>query len=304
VVSIVDRPAAPTWALELAGASAGDFARPRRPDVVSAFTGSEFCLAAVRVAGVDRITPADFQARTRAAYAAIARELQRLPAVHPVRFWNFVPDIHAPGVGEPDRYMLFNEARFDAYCAWFGGPDAFAARLPTASAVGHDGDDLEIFCLAATRAGTPVENPRQRPAYRYSRRFGPRPPCFSRAVHLPEAVGVRSLLLVAGTSSVCGEESMHIGALDAQIAETVDNLTAVVRAAGGAGREPPSSAEAAAARRRFRELRIYCTDERFFDTCLAAVGERFPGVERVELARAVLCRRELMVEFEGLAVLE
>ena len=79
---------------------------------------------------------------------------------HPARFWNFIPDIGAPMVDGLDRYMVFNAGRHDAYSDQCGA-------LGTASAVGIKGSDLSIHCLALEEPGTPVENPRQTPAWQY-----------------------------------------------------------------------------------------------------------------------------------------
>ena len=53
--------------------------------------------------------------------------------------------------------------------------------LGTASAVGITGSDLFIHCLALERPGTPVENPRQTPAWQYFSPVRSAAPCFSRA---------------------------------------------------------------------------------------------------------------------------
>jgi hypothetical protein len=284
VVSIAERLTAPAWAFRLAGGRPGNVPETGPGESVETLSGAEFALTCGRVAGAGAMEPGEFGARVRELYDALAEAVERLPAANAVRFWNFLPDIHAPAGDGLDRYMIFNRARFDAYSARFGGPESFPSRLPTASAVGHAGADFSAFCLSSVHAGVPVENPRQRPAWRYSRRFGPRPPCFSRATIVPSGGG--RLLLAAGTSSVRGEESMHAGDLDGQIEETVENLTAL------------------SPRGNYRELRIYCTQERYFERCRAAVAQQFPGVERIEPAVAELCRRELLVEIEGLAVLE
>ena len=115
-------------------------------------------------------------AARRAAAAASGR--------HPVRFWNFVPGIHADMGDGLDRYMVFNAGRFAAFCDWFGPAATFNRHVPTASAVGIAQRRRSSSTRSATlEAGVPVENPRQMPAYSYSRRYGPLPPCFARATH-------------------------------------------------------------------------------------------------------------------------
>jgi chorismate lyase/3-hydroxybenzoate synthase len=235
-----------------------------------------------------------FQQAVMDAFAAVFDQLGPAGAVHPVRFWAFVPDIHAQLEPDLDRYMVFNAARFAAFSAWYGGRDAFPRTLATASAVGTSGADLVLHCLAADAAGQPVENPRQVPAYRYSRRFGPMPPCFARAT-VVRPRGAASLLMVGGTASIRGEESMHETDLAAQVDETLANLASVV-AAAWSGRT-----EGRAALSRYRHLRAYHRREADRAEVEGRLRSAFPTLERLELLSAELCRAELLVEVEGLA---
>jgi len=235
-----------------------------------------------------------FQQAVMDAFAAVFDQLGPAGAVHPVRFWAFVPDIHAQLEPDLDRYMVFNAARFAAFSAWYGGRDAFPRALATASAVGTSGGDLVLHCLAADAAGQPVENPRQVPAYRYSRRFGPMPPCFARAT-VVRPRGAAPLLMVGGTASIRGEESMHETDLAAQMDETLANLASVV---GAAWSERP---EASAALARYRHLRAYHRREADRREVEMRMRCAFPGLQRLELLSAELCRVELLVEVEGLA---
>src|SRR5260221_165545 len=127
-------------------------------------------------------------------------------------------------------------------------PAAFPRALASASAVGTSRGDVVVHCLAAEAAGQPVESPRQVPAYRYSRRFGPMPPCFARAT-VVRPRGAAPLLMVGGTASIRGEESMHETDLAAQMDETLANLASVV---GAAWSEGPAASAALA---RYRHLR-------------------------------------------------
>src|SRR5258708_39506048 len=147
-----------------------------------------------------------------------------------------------------DRYMVFNAGRFHGYAQWLCASNEFRRLLPTASAVGIISDDLVVYCLASDTRGTPVENPRQKPAYKYSRRYGPMPPCFSRAT-IANVNGQRRLL-VGGTASIVGEDSMHLDDVDAQLEETLKNLEALIDAAA----ERP---EAGTALSRLLDLRVY-----------------------------------------------
>ena len=63
-------------------------------------------------------------------YRALAESL-RASGHHPVRFWNFVPGIHADMGGGLDRYMVFNAGRYAAFLEWFGQAALFTRTVPT-----------------------------------------------------------------------------------------------------------------------------------------------------------------------------
>jgi chorismate lyase / 3-hydroxybenzoate synthase len=243
-------------------------------------------------------------------YRAIAESL-RASGHYPVRFWNFVPGIHADMGGGLDRYMVFNAGRYAAFEEWFGQAALFTRTVPTASAVGIGSGSLAVHALGGRAAGLPVENPRQVPAYRYSARYGPIPPCFARGTivrGLPVRPADRAnapLLLVGGTASIVGESSLHARDARQQALETFENLAELVAAArrqiGGADvarHEAPRAAFDA-----FTELRVYVVRDNDAPLLREMVTERFGRTARIEFAQADLCRRELLVEIEGLATL-
>src|SRR5688572_13037788 len=116
--------------------------------------------AATRIGNAVHLEAEELRANVASAYRAVIGSLMKIGR-YPVRFWNFIPDIGAPMVDGLDRYMVFNAGRYDAYSDQVGA-------LGTASAVGIRGSDLFIHCLALDERGTPVENPRQTPAWQYS----------------------------------------------------------------------------------------------------------------------------------------
>lgn len=251
-------------------------------------------IATVVIPDAVSLTKSELAAAVARAYGSLHDQLvgAGLPPVFPIRFWSFIPDIHSDMGDGLDRYMAFNSGRFAAYEKWFGSPDSFNQTLATGTAVGVEGSDLTISCLAASAPGSPVENPRQTPSYRYSRRFGPLPPCFARAtlvtrIHAGQPV---KHLLVGGTSSVRGEESMHAD-LELQTRETLDNLAALTAAAMN------HASQDHAFLRHFHHLRVYHAPNqlaRLRPLILRAFPQVIP-----EFFPAKICRRELMVEIEG-----
>lgn len=280
----------PAWVRELLGIGAVTCEAGVRSQ-----ESADFRLASVRIPAADAMDGPALAHAAEQAYLALRSALQQPMAWHPLRIWNFVPGILADGGGGMDRYMRFNAGRYRAFTEWFGGAKVFDRSLPTASAVGHDGTELVVHVLAAREAGRAIANPRQVDPHRYSKRFGPLPPCFARAVRVCRP-GSSDLLMVGGTSSVRGEDSVHVGDLQMQLAETLENLAALSRQAFGPSDNPSDNPLD-----RFRKLRVYHFRKEDLRPLGQAVGQAFPHISDIEWVRAELCRSDLLVEIEGLA---
>ena len=150
---------------------------------------------------------------------------------------------------------------------------------------------LQVYWLAAREPGTPLENPRQVSAYRYPREYGPQSPTFARALLPPSP---RVPLLLSGTASIVGHASQHADSLRAQLDETLTNLDSLL----GAAREraPTLSPHLDGTSR----LKVYVRDAADADAVAAQLearlGTRVPWL----MLHADVCRRELLVEIEGM----
>ena len=284
-------PAPAAWVRALLGGSSVD--TRSHTGMVGVITSSGLSLLSTSIPAAVTLSADDLRIAVTRAYLTIADALGRA-SLYPVRFWNFLP---SPGilVGDGlDRYMVFNAGRHDAYAQWYGTPLEFSHSLATASAVGVASDDYVLYCLASESPGVPVENPRQTPAWLYSRRYGPKPPCFARATIA--TLGGRPQLLIGGTASILGEDSVHIGDVAAQLHETLRNIAALIASARADTVEPANALLA-----RMSSLRIYIRDAADADAILSTVG-RLCGEEAVvEAAIANVCRPELLVEIEAIA---
>lgn len=274
--------------------------------------GAGYRLLSYRVPEAVELSATRFESICAEIYRHLATVLPATAARHPIRLWNFIPQILSP-LGEMEhRYMVFNAGRFDALSSWLGGERGLDRSVATASGVGHVGRDLQIHCLASEVAGEPVENPRQVSSYRYSDRYGPKPPCFARATRFqpPES---EPWLLVGGTASVVGEDSQHETSLRQQVRETLLNLAAVVHAGGAPAGDPDLSGDdlVRGMMQRYRHLRVYYVREEDRKLLARELGRRLGhgagqngnghGSIELEWVRADLCRPELLVEIEGVA---
>jgi chorismate lyase / 3-hydroxybenzoate synthase len=253
---------------------------PAVPEIASMIPGAR--VVSVAVADARSLDEQSLHQRSLDAYRELARRIDATGGGAVVRMWNFIPDLLSPTTHGRDRYMAFNEGRFEAMCEWFGGEANLLARAPAASGVGTASDALTVAGLVAPTPGVSIQNPRQSPAVHYSKRFGPRPPCFARATRCGD------VLLVSGTAAITGEESV-VGSLDLQLDVTFRNLRALLAAA--IGREDLAA---------FRHLRAYfprAADARVIEHYM---NDTF-GLPRIELVNVDLCRPELLVEIEGVA---
>lgn len=290
----IDAPTAPAWACELAPTLEYTRNVPIAPGPHAEtrfFRGHNAGLISARVTGVRALAADSLRACVASLYHMVLRALLDRGFPHPVRMWSFIPGIHdhlAPGL---DRYRVFNSGRFDAFSSWFRGPAAFARHLPAASALGHHGPDLCVWALGLASPGQPVDNPRQVPAFAYSPAHGPQPPCFARAMLANLPTGPR--LLISGTASIRGEDSLHPGSLDQQLEETFENLRRVMLAANGAHRFELGNTDTA---------RVYVSRPADHAALPARIAPRLPAGATVEYVPAMICRAELLVEIEATLV--
>jgi chorismate lyase / 3-hydroxybenzoate synthase len=227
----------------------------------------------------------DASACAERAYRLLAAHCARSRHPHLLRVWNYL-DAIVEGEGDSERYRQFCVGRALALHL----PEA---ALPAATAIGHRRGDrrLQVYWLASSRPGIPLENPRQLPAYHYPRQYGPRAPSFARAM-LSDAATPLPLLL-SGTAAVVGHASLHPDSVAGQLRETFRNFDSLLGRAHALRPTMPA---------RFGEhglLKVYVRDR----TAAAEIEAQLKAFLPTALPRLLLegdiCRRELAVEIDG-----
>jgi chorismate lyase/3-hydroxybenzoate synthase len=151
---------------------------------------------------------------------------------------------------------------------------------------------LKIHFLAARQPGTHVENPRQVSAYEYPRVYGPRSPSFARAtLHLSTS---GSHLLIAGTASVVGHVSEHIGEPHKQTLEIIHNLNALITHTEQFHGITRGQWYGQAL------FKIYIRHPEHFATVRDILKEQLPSHTQVLYLQGEMCRSELLLEVEGI----
>ena len=254
-------------------------AAPRHDDAVSWSTSGDYAFAAL---SVDEAAHGGIAGAARHAYRTIGAWLATASHRHVLRIWNYLDAINE-GEGDAERYREFCNGRAD------GMRGIFDAGFPAATAIGaRDGRRvLRISWIAARQPGAALENPRQISAWRYPRQYGPSAPTFARAMRAPAAP---AQLYVSGTAAIVGHASHHRDDFAAQLDETLTNFRCLLETAGFA----PQRCFGA-----HSMLRVYV--RRSADAARAAglLQARLPHGTPLQVFHGDICRRELLVEIDG-----
>ena len=234
----------------------------------------------------------DIERLTRSSYLRLDHLIRSRGYPYWLRAWNYLVDITA-GDGEAERYRRFNAGRYSAV----GLSSGVEQNLPAASALGSEAGGFVLCCLAGRKPGLQIENPRQLSASLYPPRYGLRSPMFARAALVPNGRGAQ--LLVSGTASIVGHESLHVGDPEAQLEETARNFEALVGAAMKA-----DSGQPRASRVRLESLKVYLRNPEDYTRLIPRIRRLFAVEAEPLVLRADICRRELLVEIEGTYALE
>jgi chorismate lyase/3-hydroxybenzoate synthase len=227
------------------------------------------------------------QPTTERAYLRLLHHLRELGYPYLWRIWNYFPGINEDEQGL-ERYRQFCIGRHQALSdSLHGFPDS----LPAGTAVGTRSGPLQLFVLAGTHPAVHLGNPRQIHAYEYPQSYGPCSPSFARATLLQSDLVTQ--LCISGTASVVGHESRHIGKPAAQALETVENLRALIAHAG----ELTSSLSSLQSLHRY--YKVYVRHPEQLAMIQHALNIPFFASSQVIYLQGDLCRRQLLVEIEG-----
>lgn len=228
------------------------------------------------------------------AYRELLRRVRGSATPFLLRIWNFFPAINE-GEGDAERYRQFCVGRARAVDPAFHdpAPAATAIGVPAETSPGRansDGWRLEVTALCGAEPGIALENPRQTPAWRYPREYGPVSPGFSRGAVIGH--GSTAVLLASGTASILGHVSQHVGDVGAQLDESLANLEALL-AEGSRRSLSDFSPQGCMA------LRVYLRDASFRESVANKARIWLGDRPVLRVLQGQVCRRELEVEIEG-----
>ena len=227
-----------------------------------------------------------------AGYHDLLQQLRALGYPHLWRIWNYFPRINDDQDGL-ERYRRFCVGRHQALTESLSD---FPASLPAATAVGTQSGPFQIVFLAGAQPATHLGNPRQLNAYEYPQDYGPRSPSFARATFTRFEHDLR--LYIAGTASIVGHLSRHTGLPMEQTRETVQNLHAIFNQAKHVTGIDLTEAQRRAA------YKVYVREPESLSDIRRALQDSPLSAHDPVFLKGDLCRRELLMEIEGLIIAE
>ena len=251
--------------------------------------------------------PDDTRAAAEAAFDTVIQilEKEKMSADDIVRQWNYIGNI-LQMKNNLQNYQIFNEVRGEYYQRY-----RTLKRYPAATGVGmnHGGViiDITAFQPAASVSLVAVKNPGQINAYEYGQqvlkgfsdkgRSFRNPPQFERGL-LITGEG-RSVLLISGTASITGQETVGTGDVEKQTVVTIDNISKLTDPC----RIGQLIAHPGLPGKKYGFLRAYIKRQNDFASVRRICEKYFPDVP-VSYIEADICRDDLLVEIEGEAEME
>jgi len=221
-----------------------------------------------------------------------------------IRTWLYLGDIVGPE-GETQRYKVLNRARTDFYEGLHFQADRVppgynGSVYPASTGIGSEGRDVLMSCVALdSRRGDltfiPLENPNQTAAFDYTARYSPKSPKFARAVAIP--AGGYATTLVSGTASITDAESRHLGDVELQTHQTLDNIASLISEENFRQHGRPGFGGGLSD---LALVRVYLKRQEDYLLARAVCESRLGEVPTI-YAVADVCRPELLVEIEGIA---
>lgn len=228
---------------------------------------------------------------TQQAYESILGQLHHRGYPYPLRIWNYLPAIVEEEQGM-ERYQLFCSGRHTVLAT---DPD-YENRLPAASALGTNGPGFIIYFIAARKPLEQVENPLQVSAFHYPSCYAPKSPSFSRAA-INRWSG-KTYFYLSGTASIRGHESRYCDNVQEQTQLTLDNIEHLL---AQAHQQSPAISQRLDS---LGPLKVYLRNSGDYPVVRDILQQRLGESHPLLYLQADICRKELLVEIEGMSTFD
>lgn len=219
-------------------------------------------------------------------------------ATNVVRTWLYIGDINGRANGD-ENYQRINKARnrlFSKHRDTFVREDF---NYPASTGIGQQ-KGLFVMGTLGCRILPParivsVENQRQVSAYNYPSSESKFPPLFSRAVAVLDKG--QAFVMVSGTASITGARSVHLNSVEKQTEQTINNIEEVLETAALTAKGGIKGLQS------LKSCIVYIKHEKDYAAVRRICRKRLPAAAVINYCIADICRQELLVEIEGIAIL-
>jgi chorismate lyase/3-hydroxybenzoate synthase len=258
-------------------------ADPVRYSEVDGVRVAECANYAVAILNNDEQSGESLETMTRRAYLDLIAALRTTPHKRIAKIWNYIGGIN-DGEGNRERYRRFSAGR----AAAFDELKVSNKLAPAGTGVGTSRmSGLTVIAIASNYPIELTENPRQLSAFKYPTQYGPKSPKFARGGTV--AGFDHKLILLSGTAAIVGHESVHPCDIEAQFEETLRNITVL-------GKNLPVLGNQTI-------FRVYLRDPRDVERVATKLkAESGLQDDQVAYLQGDICRRELLIEIEGVRV--
>ena len=209
-------------------------------------------------------------------------EIAKLEKMEIVKIWHFIPELLSKYNNDKTNYSLLCESRETVYKDYFNN-----FNFPAATAIGIKGKKILIYFFAGKFSKYKViENKRQVSSYLYPQQIFKEKPMFSRAVSFDNVKSGVGKILISGTASIKGYESMHSLNLKEQLNEALKNYGTLISLNNNSS----------------NISRIYITNINDEDKLwIQQKLEKVFGTDHFIIVKGDICRKELIIEVEGVS---
>lgn len=198
-----------------------------------------------------------------------------------VKIWHYIPQLLKTYNDKKTNYSLLCEAREIVYKNYYKD-----LSYPAATVIGIEGNKILIYFLAAHCENYKViENIRQVSSYNYPQNIFLEKPMFSRAVSFKTTCDYVEKIIISGTASIRGYESIHAKNLIKQLDESLKNYKTFLEIENNIS----------------NTCRVYLSkiQKDNYNIIINKLEEIF-GSNKYVLLQGDICRKELLIEIEGI----
>lgn len=224
-------------------------------------------------------------------------EIENMPIHNIVRQWNYIGNITSVS-NDVQHYQAFNDARTRFY-----GKTRWSNGYPAATGISMSVDAVIVSLIAISNTSTlkiyPVDNTLQLAAHKYTASVligdeTKTTPKFERGKLISDATS--SSFFVSGTAAIRGEQSMNELNASLQTIQTIENIQYLISTENLRLNHVSENIKL-----KMKFLRVYVKYLTDFDAVKKEVDKVWSELPVIYLL-AGICRSELLVEIEGMAV--